>query len=119
MSNLFENQLENVIRREAPLAARMRPRYLSEFVGQEHLIGPDTVLRKAISNDKIPSMIFWGPPATGKTTLARIISTSTQSHFETVSAVNSGVSDLRKIGEGARERLSLYRKKTILFKTTF
>ncbi len=115
MPNLFENQLKDVLSKEAPLAARIRPRDLNEFVGQEHLVGPNTLLRNAICSDKIPSMILWGAPATGKTTLARIISRSTGSHFETVSAVNAGVSDLRKIVDGAKERLSIYRKKTIVF----
>jgi len=101
--------------RNAPLAARMRPRSLEEFVGQEHIVGPGRALRRAIEEDRLPSMIFWGPPGSGKTTLARIIATMTRSHFEPVSAVASGVADLRRVAAEAKERLGLHGQRTILF----
>ena len=93
----------------------MRPRTLDEFVGQEHIIGQGRVLRKAIETDQLPSIILWGPPGSGKTTLAFIVANSTNSHFSPVSAVSAGVSDLRKIIEEAKERRQLYQQKTILF----
>ena len=113
--DLFEHKARELISREAPLAARMRPRTLEEFVGQEHIIGRGKVLRKAIETGQLPSIILWGPPGSGKTTLAFIVANSTNSHFSPVSAVSAGVSDLRKIIEEARERRRLYQQKTILF----
>jgi len=113
--DLFEHKARELISREAPLAARMRPRTLEEFVGQEHIIGQGKVLRKAIETGQLPSIILWGPPGSGKTTLAFIVANSTNSHFSPVSAVSAGVSDLRKIIEEARERRRLYQQKTILF----
>lgn len=101
--------------REAPLAARMRPRSLDEFVGQEHLLGPGRALRRAIEADQVPSMILWGPPGTGKTSLARIIASMTRSHFEPLSAVTAGGADLRRVVDEARERRDLYGQRTILF----
>jgi putative ATPase len=98
----------------APLAARMRPRTLEEFVGQEGVVGPGTLLRRAIETDHLPSVIFWGPPGCGKSTLAQIIAHSTKAAFEHYSAVTSGVADLRKVIERARERRRSGRK-TILF----
>ncbi len=101
---------------EAPLAARMRPRTLEEFVGQEHIIGPGRLLRRAIETDKLfSSIILWGPPGTGKTTLAQIIANRTQSHFETISAVLAGLPELRQVIKEAQERSRLYRQRTILF----
>ena len=82
---------------QAPLADRMRPVSLSEFVGQEHLVGEGKILQTIIGQDIIPSMIFWGPPGSGKTTLARIIAKETSSEFVQISAVLSGVSDIREI----------------------
>jgi putative ATPase len=113
--DLFEHSAQEFIFKEAPLAARMRPRSLEEFVGQEHIIGQGRVLRKAIESGQLPSIIFWGPPGSGKTTLAFIISNTTNSHFSPISAVSAGVADLRKIIEEAKERRNLYQKKTILF----
>jgi len=92
----------------------MRPRSLDEFVGQAAAIGPGTVLRKALESDQLPSLILWGPPGTGKTTLARIVATMTRSVFESVSAVSAGVADLRKVVERARERQRMQRR-TLLF----
>jgi putative ATPase len=113
--SLFEHQERELLQREAPLAARMRPRTFEEFVGQEHLIGPGRVLRKAIETDQVPSMVLWGPPGTGKTTLALLIAGITRSHFTPVSAVASGVADLRKAVDEARDRLGQRGQRTILF----
>jgi putative ATPase len=113
--DLFEHKAQELISKEAPLAARMRPRTLEEFVGQEHIIGQGRVLRKAIESGQLPSIILWGPPGSGKTTLSFIISNTTNSHFSPVSAVSAGVADLRKIIEEAKERRKLYQRKTILF----
>ena len=112
---LFEHEAKRQLEREAPLAARMRPRSFDEFVGQEHIVGPDRVLRKSIEADRIPSMVLWGPPGSGKTTLAYLIATLTQSHFSPVSAVGSGVGDLRRIATEAQERLGMHNRRTILF----
>jgi putative ATPase len=113
--DLFEHKAQELTAKEAPLAARMRPRTLDEFVGQEHIIGQGRVLRKAIETGQLPSIILWGPPGSGKTTLAFIVANSTNSHFSPVSAVSAGVADLRKIIEEAKERRRLYQQKTILF----
>ncbi len=99
----------------APLAARMRPASLDEFVGQEHLVGQGRVLRRSIEADSAPSMVLWGPPGSGKTTLAQIIARMTRAHFESVSAVTSGVAELRRIVEEARERQRAAGQRTILF----
>lgn len=112
---LFENSARQQLDRHAPLAARMRPRSFDDFVGQEHIVGPDTVLRRSIEADRIPSIILWGPPGTGKTTLANLIATVTRSHFSSVSAVGSGVADLRAIARDAKDRLGMERRRTILF----
>jgi putative ATPase len=100
---------------DAPLAARMRPRSLDEFVGQEHLTGPSAALRRAIEGDRIGSMILWGPPGVGKTTLAEIIARLTKAHFSRVSATSAGVADLRKIVGEARQRRKRTEQRTILF----
>lgn len=100
---------------DAPLAARMRPRTLEEFVGQEGIVGPGTALRQAIERDQLTSVIFWGPPGSGKSTLAQIIARATQACFENYSAVTSGVGDIRKVIEAARERRRKKGQKTILF----
>lgn len=115
MRDMFERQGEDEIRQEAPLAARMRPKRFEDFVGQEHLIGPGHVLRKAIESGKIPSVILWGPPGSGKTTLAYIIAKTTQSHFVPISAVSAGVADLRRIVEDAKTHHKMYLQRTILF----
>ncbi len=113
--DLFEHQFQQEKDQEAPLAARMRPAALHEFVGQEHLMGEGHVLRKAIEAGQVPSIILWGPTGSGKTTLAFIIANATQAHFSPVSAVSAGVADLRRIIEEAKERRKLYQQKTILF----
>lgn len=109
--NLFNEVKQNI---EEPLASRMRPRCLEEFVGQEHLLGEGRLLRKAIEEDKIGSMIFYGPPGSGKSSLAFIIAKITKAHFETFSATTSTVADIRRIGELARKRRNMGQK-TILF----
>ncbi len=114
MSNLFEHARQEQIECQAPLAARMRPRSLDEFVGQAHIVGPGRLLRRAIQADQLSSMIFWGPPGTGKTTLAMIIAQSTESHFETISAVLAGVAELRRVIKEAQDQQALYGRRTIL-----
>lgn len=101
--------------KKAPLADRIRPRNLKEFVGQEHLVGPNKILQRLGENRELVSMIFWGPPGVGKTTLASIIAQSVDAHFVSFSAVLSGVKDIREVIEEAREQLKYYNKKTILF----
>ena len=113
--DMFEHQSKEQKEKEAPLAARMRPRTFHDFVGQQHLIGEGHVLRKAIEADQLPSIILWGPPGSGKTTLAFIIANTTNSHFSPVSAASAGVTDLRRIIEEAKERHKLYQQRTILF----
>jgi putative ATPase len=98
-----------------PLAARMRPRDLSEFVGQAHIIGDGRVLRKAIDAGQLPSMILWGPPGTGKTTLAAIAAKRAKARFVHLSAVSSGVADLRRVIEESRKLRSLTDQRTVLF----
>ncbi len=112
---LFEHQGRRELKRRAPLAARMRPRSFDEFVGQEHIVGSGCVLRNAIESDQIPSIILWGPPGTGKTTLANLVAAMTRCHFSPVSAVASGVADLRRIAAEAGDRLGMHGQRTILF----
>ncbi|MBI2854719.1 MAG: replication-associated recombination protein A [Chloroflexi bacterium] len=98
-----------------PLAARMRPRSFDEFIGQEHLLGVGRALRRLIEADQLPSMVLWGPPGSGKTTLANLIAAVTRSHFSPLSAVSAGVADLRRVVDEARERLAAVGQRTILF----
>lgn len=111
--DLFEyaNQQNDVLK---PLAERMRPQTLNEFIGQEHIVGEGSLLRRAIAADRLGSCIFYGPPGTGKTTLANIIAKNTNSHFEILNAVSSGVADAKRVIEEAKNRLMMYGKKTYL-----
>lgn len=113
--DLFEAASQEALAREAPLAARMRPRSLAEFVGQEHIVAPGRLLRRAIEADQVSSLILWGPPGTGKTTLAHVIAGATKAHFSSLSAVMAGVKELRQAVDQARERRSLYSQRTVLF----
>ena len=113
MLGLFESSGGDGSVRE-PLAARMRPRSLDEFVGQEQIVGPGRALRRAIESDRLPSMILWGPPGTGKTTLARVIARSTGANFQALSAVSAGVADLRRVVADAAQ-LKRAGKRTVLF----
>ncbi|MDO9107810.1 MAG: replication-associated recombination protein A [Coriobacteriia bacterium] len=115
MSTLFDDSTEAAIERGAPLAARMRPRTLDEFVGQADVVGPGTALRGAIEQDRLSSLILYGPAGTGKTSLARIIANTTQAAFTELSAVTSGVADIRKSIEAARDRIAFSGQRTILF----
>lgn len=114
--DLFDHAMQEDLNREAPLAARLRPRTLDEFVGQENIVGEGKLLRRAIIADRLfSSIIFTGPPGTGKTTLARLIAVHTQAHFENISAVLAGVAELRRVIADATERRKLYHRRTILF----
>jgi putative ATPase len=113
--DLFDRHLESVIAAEAPLAARMRPRTLDEFVGQGAIVGQGRLLRRAIQADQLSSLIFYGPPGTGKTTLAQIIANTTKAHFIAINAVLGGVKDIRGAIEQAQELRKLYNQRSILF----
>ena len=113
--DLFTMSMEDKLKRNAPLADRMRPETISEFVGQRHILGEGKFLNRSIKADRITSMILFGPPGTGKTTLAMIIAKSTNMRFEKLSAVTSGVKDIREVMDRAEENLKLYNKRTILF----
>ena len=112
---LFDLPEERDRPQSMPLAARMRPQTFADFVGQEHLVAEGRVLRKCIEADQLPSMVFWGPPGSGKTTLAHIIANVTRAHFSPLSAVSAGVADLRRVIEEAKMRLKSSGQKTILF----
>ena len=113
--DLFSAAATERLRAQAPLAARMRPRTLDEIVGQRHLVAKGSPLRVLIEADRLSSVIFWGPPGTGKTTLAEVVALTTQRYFERLSAVSAGVKDVRESIERAAERLGLFGKGTIVF----
>lgn len=115
MPDLFDENLEEDIYKTAPLADRLRPRTLDDYVGQENIIGEGRLLRRAIENDELFSIILWGPPGSGKTTLARIVAEMTQSYFHQMSAVTSGIKDLREIVKKAIDRRKFNSQRTILF----
>src|SRR5437016_7161083 len=113
--DLFRDVRKKNLDRVAPLAARMRPRTLEEFVGQQHFLGPGKLLRRMLEADRLTSVIFYGPPGTGKTTLAQLIATYTKSYFEQVNAAAVGVKDVRAILDTAKERLANGGQRTVLF----
>ncbi len=113
MGELFDSSRVDI--KSQPLAYRMRPRTLDEYIGQDHIIGPGRLLRRSIQADQLSSVIFYGHPGTGKTTLARVIANTTKSHFSTINAVLSGVKELRDEIDAAKKRLDLYGSRTILF----
>ncbi|MGN0402254.1 MAG: replication-associated recombination protein A [Acetatifactor sp.] len=113
--DIFEYMRSTQMEKEAPLAARMRPRTLDEVVGQEHIIGKDKLLYRAIKADKVSSVIFYGPPGTGKTTLAKVIANSTSAEFMQINATSAGKKDMEEVVSKAKELQGMYGKKTILF----
>jgi putative ATPase len=113
--NLFDQAHAERQQQSAPLAARMRPRTLDEYIGQEHIVGPGRLLRRAIQADQLGSLIFYGPPGTGKTTLAQVIANTTKAHFIALNAVLSGVKEIREAIAEAQQRAKLYDQRTILF----
>jgi putative ATPase len=115
MSGLFEAAAEERLRSRAPLAARLRPRTLDEVVGQRHLVGPGAPLRVLVEQDRLGSVVLWGPPGTGKTTLARLVADTTSKEFVPLSAVTAGVKEVREVLGGARRRLGELGRGTILF----
>src|SRR6059058_3424432 len=115
MSSLFEKAEADNFRQAQPLAARMRPTTLAEFVGQQHFLGEGKLLRRLLSSDRLGSVIFYGPPGTGKTTLARLLATESKRKFRQLSAVTSGVKDLREILDAARDDIASGGSRTLLF----
>ena len=116
MDDLFEDTIKNPVpASDVPLPARMRPRTLDQYIGQQHILAPGMLLRRAIEADRVTSLILYGPPGTGKTSLAQVIANATHSHFERVSGVESGVADLRRVAATAANRLRNGAGKTILF----
>jgi putative ATPase len=113
--DLFEANRRATLEQAAPLSARMRPRVLAEIVGHEEVIGEGTLLRQAIERDQLISLVLWGPPGSGKTTLARLIATETRAHFVAISAVSSAVAELRSIVREAADRLGMHSQRTVLF----
>ena len=113
--DLFTQAALQVLRDQAPLAARLRPRTLDDIVGQSHLLGADGPLRRLIESDRLSSIILWGPPGTGKTTSAEVIATVTSREFVRLSAVTSGVKDVREVIDAARDRLGQNGRRTIVF----
>lgn len=114
MSDLFEYSRQEEIKKQAPLAVRMRPRTLDEFVGQEEIVGPGKLLRRAIEADQLSSIILWGPPGSGKTSLANVIANTSRSYFTGISAVLAGVKEIRQLIAEAKNRRKMYGQRTIL-----
>lgn len=115
MKDLFDEKFQEDMESQAPLAERMRPQDFEDFYGQEELVGPNSPLRRAIETDNLSSLIFWGPPGSGKTTLARIIARKTKAYFVKFSAATSGINEVRIAIKEAKERRKFHKKRTILF----
>jgi len=113
--DLFDMARTEQLKSKSPLAERLKPVSMDEFVGQEHILGPGRLLRRAVEADRIQSIILYGPPGTGKTSLARVIANTTRSEFTQVNAVTSGIKELREVIEAARQTLGMHHKRTILF----
>src|SRR5215213_8164311 len=113
--DLFGDVRKRNLQRVAPLAVRMRPRTLDEFVGQQHFLGPGKLLRRMLEADRLTSLIFYGPPGTGKTTLASLIAQLTSSHFEQVNAAGTGVKEVRASLDAAKDRLGHSGQRTVCF----
>ena len=113
--DLFQHNAEAELRHSAPLAERMRPTNFDDFIGQDHILGSESPLRSSIENHNLPSLILWGPPGTGKTTLANILASKINAHTDHLSAVSSGVSDIRQSIKQAEQRLGENSQRTIVF----
>jgi putative ATPase len=113
--SLFDANRQGHLAQRGPLASRMRPRTLDEFIGQSQILSPGSVLRRAIERDRLSSLILWGPPGVGKTTLARLLAVGSSAHFEPLSAVSAGVADLRAAVKSAADRLGMHGQRTLLF----
>lgn len=113
--DLFTYMRENTMEKESPLAARLRPTSLEEIVGQKHILGKDKLLYRAIKADKLSSLIFFGPPGTGKTTIAKVIAHTTSAEFTQINATVAGKKDMEEVVTAAKDTMGMYQKKTILF----
>lgn len=113
--DLFSESLDDAVRRRAPLAARLRPSTLNDVIGQDHLVGEKGPLRRLIDADRVSSIILWGPPGTGKTTIAELVATATNRRFERLSAVSAGVKDIREVIESAKRALTVESRGTVVF----
>ncbi|MCM1467823.1 MAG: AAA family ATPase, partial [Alistipes sp.] len=113
--DLFEYARENNMKKESPLASRLRPETLDEIVGQKHILGKDKLLYRAIQADQLGSLIFYGPPGVGKTTIAKVIAHTTSAEFKSLNATVAGKKEMEEVVGGAKETMGMYGRKTILF----